>query len=153
MNKKYKLTEEGLKKYQEELQNLKEVERVKNIQDLKDARAQGDLSENADYDAARDRQREIEERIKELEIIIKNTEIITENGHTSNLGKTCTVKYLDEEEKDDFTIVGSLESDPMNGKISNESPLGSAILHAKVGDVVTVKTESNEFKVKLVAIK
>lgn len=153
MNKKYKLTEEGLRKYQEELQNLKDVERVKNIQDLKDARAQGDLSENADYDAARSRQAEIEGRIKELEIIIKNHEIISENELTSNLGKTVSVKYLDDGEEDDFTIVGSLESNPMAGKISNESPLGSAILLANVGDVVTVKTENNEFKVKVLAIK
>jgi len=153
MNKKYKLTEEGLKKYQEELKNLKDVERVKNIQDLKDARAQGDLSENADYDAARQRQAEIEGRIKELEYILKNHEIIEGGGVHSNLGKTVSVLYEGETEAEEFTIVGSLESNPMEGKISNESPLGAAILAANEGDIVTVKTEAGEFKVKIVDIK
>lgn len=157
MNKKYSLTQEGLKKYQEELQNLKDVERVKNIQDLKDARAQGDLSENADYDAARNRQAEIEGRIKELEYIIKNHVIIdVENkkvDNVSNLGKTVKIRYLDDDDELDVTIVGSLESNPVEGKISNESPLGLAILSANVNDVVEVKTENDSFKVKILNIK
>ena len=158
MNKKYSLTQEGLKKYQEELQNLKDVERVKNIQDLKDARAQGDLSENADYDAARNRQAEIEGRIRELENIIKNHVIIdVENrkvdDNVSNLGKTVKIRYLDDDDELEVTIVGSLESNPVDGKISNESPLGLAILSAKVNDVVEVKTENDSFKVKILNIK
>ncbi|MBQ7276406.1 MAG: transcription elongation factor GreA [Bacilli bacterium] len=158
MNKKYSLTQEGLKKYQEELQNLKDVERVKNIQDLKDARAQGDLSENADYDAARNRQAEIEGRIRELENIIKNHVIIdVENrkvdDNVSNLGKTVKIRYLDDDDELEVTIVGSLESNPVEGKISNESPLGLAILSAKVNDVVEVKTENDSFKVKILNIK
>ena len=154
MNKKYSLTKEGLSKYEEELKNLKDVERVKNIQDLKDARAQGDLSENADYDAARNRQAEIEGRIKELEYIIKNHTIIDKVDDTvSNLGKTVTLKYLDDDEELVCTIVGSLESNPMEGKISNESPLGLAILSLKMGEVVEVKTENDTFKVKILNIK
>lgn len=153
MNKKHQLTKEGLQALVEELDRLKNVDRVKNIQDLKDARAQGDLSENADYDAARDQQAHIEARIKELELIIKNVEIIDDDNLRSNLGKTVTVKYLDDEEEDEYSIVGSLESNPMNGKISNESPLGQAILHSKVGDIVIVKTDNGEFKVEVLKIK
>ncbi len=154
MNAKQQLTEEGLKKYKDELDKLINVDRVKNIEDLKDARAQGDLSENADYDAARDEQRRIEERIKELEAIIKNAVIIDESKtSSSNLGKSLTIFFEDTEETETYTIVGSLESDPLNGKISNESPLGAAIIKAKVGQRILIKTETDEFFVTIKNIK
>ena len=150
MNKVYELTQEGLKKYQDELQNLKDVERPKNIQDLKDARAQGDLSENADYDAARNRQAEIEGRIQELEYILKNYKLIS--GDTYNLGKKITVLYLEDNFEYEFELVGSLEADPNNKKISNESPLGMAVLNSRTGQVVDVKTEKSDYRVKIINI-
>ncbi|HHZ18020.1 MAG TPA: transcription elongation factor GreA [Acholeplasmataceae bacterium] len=148
MNGKHQLTPEGLEKYKKELEYLIKNERPRIIESLKEARAQGDLSENADYDNARDEQARVENRIKELENIIKNAEIIAmDKSSTSNLGKTVVLEYEDKT-TDTFTIVGSLESDPLAGKISNESPLGSAILNHKLGDRVLVKTDTgNEFYV------
>ena len=148
MNGKHQLTPEGLEKYKKELDNLIKNERARVIESLKEARAQGDLSENADWDVAREDQARIENRIKELENIIKNAEIIaSDKSSSSNLGKTVVLEYEDKT-TDTFTIVGSLESDPLAGKISNESPLGAAILNHKMGDRVLVKTDTgNEFYV------
>ena len=142
----------------QELDYVKNVEQKKNIEDLQDARSQGDLSENADYDAARDQQAKIAARIKELELIIKNAVIISEDSG-NNLGKTIKIRFLDnveddEEEIETYQIVGSLQADPLNGLISNESPLGKAVLDRKVGDKVYVKTESlKEFWVEILDIK
>ncbi|MCK9536769.1 MAG: transcription elongation factor GreA [Bacilli bacterium] len=148
MNGKHQLTPEGLEKYKKELENLIKNERTRVIESLKEARAQGDLSENADWDVAREEQARVENRIKELENIIKNAEIIaSDKSSSSNLGKTVVLEYEDKT-TDTFTIVGSLESDPLAGKISNESPLGAAILNHKLGDRVLVKTDTgNEFYV------
>jgi len=148
MNGKHQLTPEGLERYKRELENLLTKERPRIIENLKEARAQGDLSENADWDVAREDQARVEKRIKELEYIIKNAEIIESNKSSpSNLGKTVVLEY-DDKTTDTFTIVGSLESDPLAGKISNESPLGAAILNHKLGERVLVKTETgNEFYV------
>jgi len=148
MNGKHQLTPEGLEKYKNELSNLIKVERARVIESLKEARAQGDLSENADWDVAREEQARIENRILELENIIKNAEIIaSDKSSSSNLGRTVILEYEDKT-TDTFTIVGSLESDPLAGKISNESPLGAAILNHKLGDKVLVKTDTgNEFYV------
>jgi len=148
MNGKHQLTPAGLEKYKKELDNLIKNERARVIESLKEARAQGDLSENADWDVAREDQARIENRIIELENIIKNAEIIAnDNSSASNLGKTVILEFEDKS-TDTFTIVGSLESDPLAGKISNESPLGSAILNHKSGDRVLVKTDTgSEFYV------
>lgn len=159
MNQKQYLTQEGYEALLKELDYLKNVEQKKNIEDLKDARSQGDLSENADYDAARDNQAKIAGRIKELELNIKNAVIIGKDSLANNLGKTVTIKFLDEIEDDEqqiekYQIVGSLQADPLNGLISNESPLGKAVLDKKVGDKVYVKTESmKEFWVEILDIK
>lgn len=158
MNQKHYLTQEGYDKLVQELDYVKNVEQKKNIEDLQDARSQGDLSENADYDAARDQQAKIAARIKELELIIKNAVIISAEAG-NNLGKTVKIRFLDnveddEEEIESYQIVGSLQADPLNGLISNESPLGKAVLDKKVGDKVYVKTESlKEFWVEILDIK
>ncbi|MDD4212113.1 MAG: transcription elongation factor GreA [Bacilli bacterium] len=152
MNSKHQLTKSGLDEYVKELERLKSVDRIKNIEALKDARAQGDLSENADYDAARDEQARIEARIKELESIIKNV-IIINGTSTSNLGKTIEVYFIEDKFSKEFTLVGSLEADPANGRISNESPLGLGLLKAKVEEVVRIKTENREFDIQVKSIK
>jgi transcription elongation factor GreA len=144
MNGKHQLTAEGLEKCKIELDNLKNTERGRVIESLKEARAQGDLSENADYDAARDEQARLEARIKELESIIKNAVIIDDmKTATSNLGKVIELEF-DDKTMEKFTLVGSLEADPLEQKISNESPLGLAIINHKVGDKVLVKTETGD---------
>jgi len=155
MNSKHQLTKEGYEIIAAKLQKLKDEDRPRVIEALKEARAQGDLSENAEYDAARDEQARIENEIKELEEIIKSAEIIEDYSSTNNVGKTITVKYLDDNEEESFSLVSSsLESDPFNGKISKESPLGRAVLEAKEGDEKTVKTETgNEFKIAVISIK
>ena len=152
MNSKHQLTKSGLDEYLKELERLKSVDRIKNIEALKDARAQGDLSENADYDAARDEQARIEARIKELESIIKNV-IIINGTSTNNLGKTIEVYFIEDKFSKEFTLVGSLEADPANGRISNESPLGLGLLKAKVEEVVRIKTENREFDIQVKSIK
>lgn len=154
MDNTYKLTEEGLKNLTEELETLKEVDRKRNLEALKEARAQGDLSENADYDAARDEQARIEARIKEVEGILKNYEIIKEDhSNKVNIGKTVEIKVGDFPAKT-YTIVGSLEADPLRGKISNESPIGKGIIGTKKGQKVTVKTETGqEVLVTIVNVK
>ena len=144
MNGKHQLTIEGLEKCKVELNKLKTVDRPRIIEALIDARAQGDLSENAEYDAARDEQAHIEARIKELESIIKNSDVIEINKKTtSNLGKKITVEY-DDGFVAEYTLVGSLETDPSEGKISNESPLGKEIINRKKGDRITIRNESGE---------
>jgi len=142
--KKNLLTREGLKKYEDELHELKVVKRKEVAQKIKEAREQGDLSENAEYDAAKDEQRDIEARIEELEQILKNVEVgdMDEDGH--NLDRVSfglAVKVRDNEFDDEmeFKIVGATEANSLKGKISNESPLGKALLGARKGDVVTVE--------------
>ena len=158
-NKKYyELTEEGRLNLEREKQHLIDVDRPNNIKALQDARSQGDLSENADYDAARDKQARIEERIKELEVMMQNAVIIGSDvkvdTHVVNLGATVTVLDLSEEnpEPDTFTILGSTETDPLHGKISNESPLAKALMTHKIGDVVTVGV-AKPYDVEIVDIK
>ena len=154
LDEKFYVTEEGLKELKEEYENLVHVVRNEVIKDLKAARAQGDLSENADYDAARDKQAQVEARIKELEHMIRNAEVISENRGTSyvRLGSTVTVEPMDTHEKITFTIVGTVEADPLNGKVSNATPLAEAILEKKVGTVVTVEVDE-PYDVKIVEIK
>ena len=154
--KKNILTYEGLKKYEEELEHLKVVTRKEVAQKIKEARAQGDLSENAEYDAAKDEQRDIEARIEELEKILKNVEVVVEDEvdlDKINIG--CKVKIRDMEYKEDleYKIVGSTEANSLKGKISNESPVGHALIGAKVGDTVTVETPAGMLKYKVLEIQ
>ena len=154
--KKNILTYEGLKKYEEELQELKVVKRREVAQKIKEAREQGDLSENAEYDAAKDEQRDIEARIEELEKILKNAEVVDEDE--VDLGRInigCKVKILDVEYNDEleYKIVGSTEANSLKGKISNESPVGKALIGAKVGDVISVETPAGVFQYKVLEIQ
>ena len=154
--KKNILTYEGLKKYEEELQDLKVVKRQEVAQKIKEAREQGDLSENAEYDAAKDEQRDIEARIEELEKILKNAEVVDEDEvdlDRINIG--CKVKILDIEYNDEleYKIVGSTEANSLKGKISNESPVGKALIGAKIGDVISVETPAGVFQYKVLEIQ
>ena len=154
MEEKYYVTEDGLKELKDEYENLVHVVRNEVIEDLKAARAQGDLSENADYDAARDKQAQVESRIKELEHMIRNAEIISERKGTKyvRLGSTVVIQELDTKNKLTYTIVGSVEADPLNGKLSNSTPLAEAILEQKAGSTVTVKVDE-PYEVKILEIK
>lgn len=154
--KKNILTYEGLRKYEDELQNLKVVQRKEVAGKIKEAREQGDLSENAEYDAAKDEQRDIETRIEVLEKILKNAEVVVEEDvdlNTINIG--CKVRILDVEMKEEmeFKIVGSTEADSLKGKISNESPVGAALLGSKVGKTVSVETQVGVLKYKVLEIQ
>lgn len=151
-NKVY-VTKEGHIELQNELDNLVNNVRLEVIEDLQAARAMGDLSENADYDAARDRQAKVEARIRELELMLQNIEIITENkGRTIKLGSTFTIMDLENDQEETYTIVGSVESDPLNGKLSNVTSLATAVMEHKVGDVVTIQVDK-PYQVKIINIK
>ena len=146
------LTQEGYDELNQELDNLVNVKRPANIIAIKEARAQGDLSENADYDAARNEQAEIEGRIRQLEQMLENAQIIKEvSKDRVGLGSTVAIQYLDDDddEEDEYKIVGSQEADPFESKISNESPIAKAILNKKVGDIVTVDSPNGSYQVKI----
>ena len=154
--KKNILTYEGLRKYENELHELKVVKRQEVAQKIKEAREQGDLSENAEYDAAKDEQRDIEARIEELEKILKNAEVVVEDEvdlDKINIG--CLVKLLDVEfdEELEYKIVGSTEANSLKGKISNESPVGKALMGKQVGETVVVETQSGAFSYKILEIQ
>ncbi len=154
--KKNILTYEGLKAYEDELEDLKVRRRKEVAQKIKEARELGDLSENAEYDAAKDEQRDIEARIEELEKIVKNAEVVVEEDVDSkkvNIG--CVVKLLDVEfdEEIEYKIVGSSEADSLAGKISNESPVGKALIGAKKGSTVKVETDMGVIKYKVLGIE
>ncbi len=154
-NDKVYLTDQGFLELETELNELKNVKRPAVIKALKEARALGDLSENADYDAARSEQAQVEGRIQELEKIIENAHII-EKGSTDSvsLGTTVKIKYIDDDddELEEYLIVGSKEADPSNNKISNESPLAKAIMNAKAGDICSVESPNGTYDVKIVEI-
>ena len=155
MDKKNILTYEGLKKLEDELENLKVVRRKEVSQKIKEAREQGDLSENAEYDAAKDEQRDIEARIEELEKILKNAEVVVEEeADLDKVSIGCSVKILDCEfdEELEYKIVGSTEANSLKGKISNESPVGKALLGKQVGDTGSVETPAGEFSYKVLSI-
>ena len=149
------LTQSGLKKLEEELDYLISVRRNEISEQIAIARGFGDLSENAEYEAAKDEQREMEARIEEIEKILKNAEVITDEHDTKNINIGWTVTLLDVEfdEEVEYRIVGSTEANSLKGKISNESPVGKAILGHKKGDTVTVETEAGEFQYKILAAK
>ncbi len=155
--KKNILTYSGLQKLEKELEDLKVNQRKMIAQKIKEAREQGDLSENAEYDSAKDEQRDIESRIEELEKILKNAEVIDESeADTSSINVGCKVKLFDMEYNDEleYYIVGSTEADSLNNMISNESPLGKALIGKKIGDMVKVETPDNtviKFKVLSIA--
>lgn len=154
--KKNLLTYEGLRKLEEEIQNLKVNKRKEVAQKIKEAREQGDLSENAEYDAAKDEQRDIEARIEEIEKILKNAEVVVEDEvdlEKISVGCKVTVLDVEYEEEMEFKIVGSTEANSLQGKISNESPVGRALLGAKKGDVVTVETQAGNSEYKVLDIQ
>ena len=153
--KKTLLTYTGLKKLEDELENLKVVKRKEVAAKIKEAREQGDLSENAEYDAAKDEQRDIEARIEELEKILKNAEIVVEDDvdlEKINIGCTVDVYDREFEEELEFKIVGSTEANSLAGKISNESPVGRALIGKKVGDVVAVETQAGVIEYEVLKI-
>ena len=153
--KKNLMTREGLEALEAELSDLKENKRYEIAQKIKEAREQGDLSENAEYDAAKDEQRDIEARIDELENILKHAEVIDEEGEGDSvtIGSTVRILDVDMDEEQEFRVVGSTEADSMNGRISNESPLGTAIIGHRVGETVKVETEFGVFDYKILDIQ
>ena len=156
MNKKNILTYEGLKKLEDELQDLKVVKRKEVADKIKEAREQGDLSENAEYDAAKDEQRDIEARIEEIEKILKNAEVVVDedvNLDQINIGCSVRIYDVEFEEELEYKIVGSTEANSLKGKISNESPVGKALLGHKVGDTVAVETQAGEIEYEVLKIE
>ena len=156
MEKKNLMTYAGLKKLEDELHDLKVVRRKEVAEKIKEAREQGDLSENAKYDAAKDEQRDIEARIEELEAILKNAEVVVEDeADTEKINVGCKVLVYDEEfeEEVEFKIVGSTEANSLQGKISNESPLGKALIGAKVGDEISVEAPVGMMNYKILKIE
>ena len=154
--KKVVMTYDGLKKMEQELENLKTVRRKEVAEKIKEARGQGDLSKNAEYDAAKEEQGEIESRIVQLENLLRNAEVIDEDVlkmDVVNLGSKVTVLDVEFDEEMEYTIVGSTEADPMNGRISNESPLGMALLGQKVGATVMADTPDGEVAFKILNIQ
>ena len=148
------LTQEGLDEIKKELDELKLVKRPEVIAALKDARAQGDLSENAEYDAARTEQAIVEARIKDLEVMVENAVVITKaDSDKVGLGTTVTIEYVGDDDTEEYSIVGSQEADPFENKISNESPIAKAIMNKKVGDIVTVESPNGSYDVKIISIK
>ncbi|MCL2841553.1 MAG: transcription elongation factor GreA [Defluviitaleaceae bacterium] len=155
-DKKTVLTFEGLKKLEEELQHLKVVRRKDVAGKIKEARAQGDLSENAEYDAAKEEQAEIENRITVIEKMLRNADVIDEDeldADSISIGSKVKVLDIEFDEEVEYLIVGSTESDPLAGRISNESPLGVALLSRKLGDTITVDAPNNkQFQYKILDI-
>lgn len=154
---KFYVTQVGYDELVRELNDLVQNVRKQVILELQEARAQGDLSENADYDAARDHQAQVEKRIAELDAMIKNAEIIEEEADDDKqalvrLGRTVKLKDLSDGELYEFNIVGSIEADPLNGKLSNNTPLAEAIMDKKVGDIVKVQRVEEPYEVEILEI-
>ena len=155
-DKKHIITYAGLKQYEDELQDLKVNRRREVAQKIKEAREQGDLSENAEYDAAKDEQRDIEARIVDLEKLLKNAEVVVEDEiDLDKISIGCQVKVLDveEDEEMEFKIVGSTEANSLEGKISNESPVGKALIGAHKDDIVDVETPAGIMQYKVLSIQ
>ena len=150
------ITYEGVKKYEDELHDLKVNRRREVAQKIKEAREQGDLSENAEYDAAMDEQRDIEARIEQLEKILKNVEVVDEeevDTDVVSIGCKVTIRDIEMKEDLEYKIVGSTEANSLKGKISNESPVGRALLGRKVKDTVSVETPAGVIKYKVLDIQ
>ena len=157
-DEKFLVTKEGLDELLKEQDNLIHVVRDEVIRELQEARAQGDLSENADYDAARDRQARVEARIRDLEAMIANAEIISEDKKaatkkTVSLGSTVTILDMSTNEEETYNIVGSIEADTLNGKLSNITPLATSLMDHKIGDVVEIETAEEPYQVKVIDLK
>jgi transcription elongation factor GreA len=153
--KVFPMTAEGKEKLEKELENLKTVKRKEVVERIKIARSFGDLSENSEYDAAKDEQAFVEGRISTLENMIRNAKIIQEddmNSDTVQLGKKVTFVELPDGDKETYTIVGSAEADPFEGKISNDSPIAKSLLGHKIGAEVNVQTPGGEMSVKIVEV-
>ena len=147
------LTQEGLDDLKRELDYLKLEKRPEVINLLKEARALGDLSENAEYDAARTAQAEVESKIKEIEVMLENAVVISgEKSDTVSIGSNVKIKYVDDDEIEEYTIVGSKEADPFENKISNESPIGKALLGSKKNQTVDVEAPAGIVKYKVLSI-
>ena len=147
------LTQSGLDDLKKELEYLRTEKRPEVINSLKEARALGDLSENAEYDAARAAQAEVEGRIKEIEVMLENVVVITgEKSDVASIGSNVKIKYVDDGEVEEYSIVGSQEADPFQNKISNESPIAKAIIGASVGSVVEVDSPSGKYQVEIISI-
>ena len=148
------ITKEGLNELKKELENLTVNVRPEVINSIKEARALGDLSENAEYHAAREKQGQIESRIRELEYLIENATIIEEGlSNEVTIGSTVEIKYIEDDEIETYKIVGSTEADPFENKISNESPIAKVILGKKVGDIVLVESPNGNYQVEVISIK
>ena len=155
MAKTIKITDDGLKKLQQELETLKTEGRADIAEKIKVARGYGDLSENSEYDEAKNEQAKLEARILEIEAMLKNVEIIEDiKGKAKTVVIGCKVKVLDMEfgDEDEYRVVGSTEADSRQGKISDESPMGKALLGKKIGDEVIFEAPAGEFKVKILEI-
>lgn len=154
MSKQFVLTKDGKENLEKELNKLINVDKAKVIDDLVSARAQGDLKENADYDAAKKKYDEIESRINEIKNILLNASIVVDSSSdVISIGSKVTVKSENKKNNDVYLIVGTVEADPMNNKISNESPLGSALIGHKVNDVVKVSIRDNSYNVKIINVE
>ena len=148
------ITKQGLDELKSELENLTTNVRPEVINAIKEARALGDLSENAEYHAAREKQGQIESRIIELEYLIENATIIEEGSSNEvTIGSNVEIKYIDDDDIETYKIVGSTEADPFENKISNESPIAKVILGKKVGDVVLVESPNGNYQVEIISIK
>ena len=151
-NDKFIMTAEGYLEAETELNELKNVRRLEIIEGIKEARAQGDLSENADYDAARNEQAIVEAKIQELEYKLEHCEIVdNQDKHIANVGSTIVIEY-EPGDDEEYKIVGSLEADPFNNKISNESPIGKAVIGHKAGEVVSVESPNGTYDVTLKSV-
>ena len=153
--KKNIMTFAGLRALEDELFDLKVYKRKEVAQKIKEAREQGDLSENAEYDAAKDEQRDIEARIEDLEKLLKNVEVVGQDevdADTVGIGSRVKLYDVEMDEEVEYTIVGSTEADALNGKISNESPVGAALIGSKVGETIVVETISGDLEFKILEI-
>ncbi|MBQ3067943.1 MAG: transcription elongation factor GreA [Oscillospiraceae bacterium] len=155
MEKKIVLTNEGFQKFEKELEELKSVKRKEIAAKIKVALSFGDLSENSEYDEAKNEQAMIEARIVQLETMLRNVQVINEaeiSTDVINIGSVVSIKELDSDEIETYHIVGSSEANPLDGKISDESPIGKALISHKTGDVVEVETPSGLLKFKIISI-
>ena len=147
------ITPQGYLALETELNDLKLKKRPVVIAALQEARSLGDLSENAEYDAARNEQAQVEARIKELEFKLEHCQVMDGSSkETVSVGSNVTLNYIDDDEEEEYSIVGSMEADPFANKISNESPIGKAILGHRAGEIVNVVTPTGSYDVKIVKI-
>ncbi|KMY50891.1 transcription elongation factor GreA [Peribacillus sp. JNUCC 23] len=156
VEKVFPMTKEGKEKLEQELEYLKAVKRKEVVERIKIARSFGDLSENSEYDSAKEEQAFVEGKITTLENMIRNAKIIVEdstNSDTVGLGKTVTFVELPDGDEETYSIVGSAEADPFEGKISNDSPIAKSLIGKKFGETVTVNTPGGDISVKIISVK